>query len=160
MATTLVAMFQKQAKGIDGLRNHEWLTYGVGMIIRLAGSVKWLKSEKEDATRAIKIKYDLTKKPYDTDIKALEKIDRELRDRLLVEYTGTDNLLPDTGDGEIVIKKSWAASIVDESQVPMEYWSVDMSKVNQAVADGIRNISGVSISKVRSLMVLTERKES
>jgi hypothetical protein len=42
-------------------------------------------------------------------------------------------------------RKKWKADIVDEAQVPREYCSSDMKKINAAVKGGIRSIPGVKI---------------
>jgi hypothetical protein len=48
-------------------------------------------------------------------------------------------------DGKISAKKKWAFSIVCEELVPEEYLCVDTAKVEKAIANGVRQISGITI---------------
>jgi hypothetical protein len=50
-----------------------------------------------------------------------------------------------TESGAAHIRMVWTAEVEDESKVPAEYKVIDMTKINRAVKDGVRNIPGVRV---------------
>lgn len=142
----------------SGLHGKEWMFFGIPLLMSVGREVKRVEEEKESKIRLIKTKYDVEKEPYDRVIKDLGKIDKWLREQLLVEYDGVENIVTEDGEGEIVVRRPWVVEVSDPDQVPMEYWSVDSAKLKKAVDEGVRVIPGVSVTRGRALTVLTERK--
>lgn len=50
-----------------------------------------------------------------------------------------------TTGGSFTVKKVWTAEVVDESQIPREFLTVDTKKINAVVKAGVREIAGVRI---------------
>lgn len=50
------------------------------------------------------------------------------------------------------IRKRWVFRIVDESKVPQKYYSIDETKIRQAVAEGAREIPGILIYQDESVV--------
>ena len=55
-------------------------------------------------------------------------------------------------------KSYWEITVQDEQKVPREYLSVDLSKVEQAIKNGIRNIEGLKITKKSKTIVRRNKK--
>lgn len=45
----------------------------------------------------------------------------------------------------VSVSKVWKWELVDPSQVPSEYWSIDPSKVDAALKQGVRDIPGIRV---------------
>lgn len=45
----------------------------------------------------------------------------------------------------VTVSKVWKWELVDPSQVPSEYWSIDASKLDAALKNGVREIPGVRV---------------
>lgn len=58
-----------------------------------------------------------------------------------------------TASGSATRRKVWTGEVVDESQVPRQYMTVDQKKINAAVKAGEREIPGVKIYEKASLAV-------
>jgi hypothetical protein len=139
-------------------KGHGWIQSACVLLIRLATTIKEIKEMKEHNTRASKIKYDLASMPYLATIKTLEEKNKSLRDRLLAIYSGNERIVLD-GWGEIVIKKLWTYEVLDLTKVSKEYLSVDSTKVNNAIDEGIRSIPGLNIKPSRTVAVVPFKKE-
>jgi hypothetical protein len=128
-----------------------WLGQAADMLFAIARMLKKFEDEKEEATRTLKIKYDLASKPYLDAAKAIKVKDKELRDAVLENYKGHESIV--TENGEVIFKRPWTYVVADMAQVPDEYLTVDNVKVANAIKDGLRNIPGLSIFQTRTLTV-------
>ena len=68
------------------------------------------------------------------------KADKILRDKVLAFGRGK-------------IRRTWKVEVVNESEVPDDYWSVDERKLKAMVEAGMREIKGCRIYQVESLVV-------
>jgi hypothetical protein len=84
--------------------------------------------------------------------KAQEKRKAEETSKRMLETYGVDvAIMPTTkiqgSSGMSYEKETWVHEVVDESQVPREFLSVDDKKVKAAIKAGVRTIPGVKIDK-------------
>jgi hypothetical protein len=129
-----------------------------GVLLRAKKAMKELEAQKEEKTRVLKIQYDSEKRPFDALLKVLKTIETGLKSWLLNRYEGTEPLIvPD--EGEVSFREKWEGTIMDPSEVPMQYWSVDYGKVATAVDNGLRVIPGIQIEKVRTVVVKAKGEE-
>jgi len=66
------------------------------------------------------------------------------------------DVLPDiieSKSGESRTSKKWVFEIVDEKKVPREYLTVDKSKVDEAISNGVRKIIGLNIFQKENLSI-------
>jgi hypothetical protein len=133
------------------------LTDGVRLLLDIKKENKELEAAKEEATRFFKAQYDAEKAPYDTLLKIHAKLLLMLKTRLLDAYTSSEVIV--TPGGTIAFSTSWEGAITDPGAVPMEYWSVDRQKVQEAVDNGLMNIPGISIEKRRTVIVRARGEE-
>lgn len=71
----------------------------------------------------------------------------------VVPYVAPPEKSVKAGLGTVTAKKTWAFEIVDESQIPREYLTVDEKKIRAAVQSGVREIAGVKIFETETLAV-------
>jgi hypothetical protein len=75
------------------------------------------------------------------------KIETWMRQQSENAFTKVDKI--EVEDGSIYEKEIWSFTILDEKVVPREYLEVDVSSVEYAIKNGIRNINGLNISKIK-----------
>jgi hypothetical protein len=63
-----------------------------------------------------------------------------------------------TEDGTAKVKHVTSWELVDLNLVPREYLMVDETKVNQAIAFGLKNIAGISIKETEELQLRIKRE--
>ena len=141
------------------MKGKAWVKMAAPLLFIIAEANKLLATEKEDTIRLTKTKLDVEGKPFNDQIKAIGKLDKELRAKFMKEYTDTETLdVP--GSGEIIIKQPWTFTVIDSLQIPEEYWCVDMSKIADEVKNGVRNIPGVIVYQDRTMTVMPSKDEA
>ena len=134
-----------------------WVKVVAPLLFVIASAGKMLAAEKEDEIRLTKTKLDTESKPFNDQIKILDKVNKELRARFLKEYVEPESLVI-PGYGEIIIKQPWTFTVIDESVIPDDLWCVDMGKIADEVKNGVRDIPGVNIFQDRTMTVMPEKK--
>ena len=139
------------------MKGKAWVKMAAPLLFIIAEANKLLATEKEDTIQLTKTKLDVEGKPFNDQIKAIGKLDKELRAKFMKEYTDTETLdVP--GSGEIIIKQPWTFTVIDEKEVPDEYWCVNIIKIADEVKNGVRDIPGVNIFQDRTMTVMPAKK--
>jgi len=140
-----------------GSKGQEWVQEATPLLIDVKVEAKAVEEKKEAATRFTRIKLDEDSRPFNTVLKILDKIEKVLKVRLLQEYSGADTIVVPE-EGEVAFREKWVHEVSEWKDVPREYYSIDASKIQLAIDNGMRNIPGVRIFKARTVVVTPKPK--
>ena len=137
-------------------RGENWVREAVGVLTGMARVKKMLEGMRKEATGDLKERLKRLETPFREVLKELEERDRGVRDRVLREYEGTEQVRVE-GAGKLEFREYWTYEVVDISQVPKDLLEVDTSAVGLQIKAGMRNIPGLRVYQDRTLVVKPEK---
>jgi hypothetical protein len=143
--------------GLRKATGQGWVKEAALLLIDVKVEGKAVEEKKEEKTRFTRIKLNEDSRPFNTVLKILERIEKALKDRMLVEYEGADTIVVPE-EGEIAFRERWVHEVSEWKDVPREYYSIDAGKIQTAIDNGMRNIPGVKVFKARTVVVTPKPK--
>lgn len=133
---------------IKALVDNQWLS----LITETTKRVSNLKAEK---LQSLEKEQDLNN-AFGTaqDVKETAEAIADVKSSIQVTSSGPGAFIP-TGDVEKVkgITKRWTYKVIAENEIPREYMMIDTAKIRSAIANGTREIAGLSIFQEEGLTV-------
>lgn len=131
----------------------KWARDAILPLCSLATAMKMTDADRKTATKPLKDELKTKEAPYKEAFSAMKVRDTELRDRLKTEYTSAEGITLE-GIGNISFQEKWEFTVPDPNKVDPSYCdAVNISKISEAIANGIRKIKGVTITPSRVLRV-------
>jgi len=134
------------------VKGRKWVDAAMPTVMGVVKEVKKVEEMKQEETKPLRELIGDIGKKYEGALMVLDKINEELRERIMKEYEETTTIKQD-GVGELVFVQLWSFEVVDVRKVESEFLTVNSSLVNNEIKKGIRNIKGLNIIKKRILQV-------
>jgi hypothetical protein len=148
----------EKVKRILNLKMHgdKWCIEALPVLVEIASKVKDLTSKKTIETVSLRDTIREIDAKYQPALDVLSEIDFNLRERVMKEHEGHESIGID-GVGELVFAAgSWSIEVTDIKKVDPRYLTIDRKAVETDAKNGIINFKGMTVTRGRSLRVMTK----
>lgn len=144
-------MIKSKSKG------EKWVSEVAPILVEINKEIKEIEDKKKNECEPFRTKISDISDKYKPALLPLNEMDSQIRERVMVEYKGTDTVACEEG-GSLVFPLSWGYEVMDFAKVPKEYRMevVNDKMIKEEIKKGVRNIKGIEIKPVRSLRVMTK----
>lgn len=147
-AAALIAQVDLVDKKLNGL---PWVILMAPVLIAVNVSLDMLEADKKTELEPLKELMAKKAEEYSEIVNLLSEVDKDLREKMLEEYEGTDSI--ESEGGELVFPERWSIAVVDASKIERKYLMPDYVKARADMNKGLRKIKGFKIEKKRGLTV-------
>ena len=148
------------------MKGDKWCEQALPILVDISKEVKRIEDVKFETFEPIQRIIDQAEEDNKDALATIAELDSDknklvaegakIRERVLIEHEGKESILEE-GIGELVFAAgSWEIEVTDLKKVDPKYLMVDRKAVEKDAKDGVVNFKGISVSRGRSLRVLTK----